>query len=135
MQLLQGLFFIWGSELVLILFLLLAYLTVRLTPWFPATCFLAVVSVSCVVLNPYVVHRLLAVLKLHTVWRVYFPHQYVVLLIAVVSGHVALRRIRQSSTPLRGRNLAWTGLVLGYAWLGCGLGYLLLYTIAWSSVW
>lgn len=39
-------------------------------------------------------------------------------LAAVVLGHLARRRIRQASEPLRGAGLAFCGLALGYVQLG-----------------
>lgn len=39
-------------------------------------------------------------------------------LVAIVSGHVAMREIRRSDGRLGGRSLAQVGLLLGYAWLG-----------------
>jgi hypothetical protein len=135
MQLVNGLIFIWGSELVLVAVLVLAYIIFRLTRQFQTTCFTAVASALCAILNPYVCHRLLRMLGVTTVWRIYFPYQYVVLLAAVVCGHVALRRIRLSQAALHGRAIARIGLILGYTWLACGLGYLLLTIVAWSSVW
>jgi hypothetical protein len=40
-----------------------------------------------------------------------------VALIAIVTGHIALRRIRRTVPRLRGRVLARIGLILGYVWI------------------
>jgi len=44
--------------------------------------------------------------------------------VAVFTGHMARKEIRESSTPLGGDNFATAGLVLGY--IGLGLGLLIL---------
>jgi hypothetical protein len=133
MNRIDGIIFVWGSELLLAGVLLLAYAVIRFTPHFQKTSYLAVISSGCAILNPFVSHAFLTLLGVRTVWRLYFPSTYVVLAIAVISGHIALRRIRQSPAPLGGRALAWVGLVAGYASLAGGLLYLLLYTFAWSA--
>lgn len=43
-------------------------------------------------------------------------------LVAVITGHIALRRIRQADEALGGRVLAMTGLIVGYLELALVLG-------------
>lgn len=133
MDRIHGLVLVWGNELVLVGVLVVAYLTIRLARGFQSVCFMAVVSASCALFNPYVAHTLLGFLRVFTFWRFYFPTSYVIPAIAVVAGHFALRHIRRSATPLRGKSLAWLGLCVGYAWLAGTLGYYLLYAFGVSG--
>ena len=124
----------WGNELLLVMAFLVSLLVLLLLRRVHTTSLLALVSVCCAIFNPYVAHRLLGLLGANTCWRLYFPSMFVVPLIAVVCGHFALRRIKQSQTPLHGRSLAWIGCSLGYASLVCSLGYIGIYALGWSGV-
>src|SRR5512139_2081495 len=59
-------------------------------------------------------------------------------IIAIVTGHLAKKEIRQSEGLLGGDGLASAGLVLGYANLGlglCGCLVLLLFPALFAGVW
>jgi len=128
------LIFIWGNVLLLGMAFLLCLLLLRFLQRLQTTSLLALVSACCGIFNPYVAHSMLRLVGANTVWRSYFPESFIVPLIAIVSGHIALRHIRRSPTPLDGRVLAWVGCCLGYAALVCSGGYFLIYASGWSGV-
>ena len=129
-----GIIFVWGNVLFLGMAFLLCLLLLRFLQRLKTTSLLAVASGCCGILNPYVAHRVLRLLGANTVWRLYLPESFIVPLIAIVSGHFALRRIRRSPTLLDGQGLAWVGCCFGYAALMCAVGYFLIYAYGWSGV-
>jgi hypothetical protein len=122
----NALIFLWGNEIVLCIVLVAARLIVHISRKSQKVSFLAVNSCLCGVLNPYVVHEALSFLGVQTLWRVYSPTSYLIPLFSVISGHIALRRIRKATRPLTGKTLAWCGLFLGYAWIAGSLVFYLL---------
>lgn len=48
---------------------------------------------------------------------------------AVITGHIALRTIKSSPTPMDGRGLAMAGLIMGYLILACGIALIAIFTI------
>jgi hypothetical protein len=103
-----------GSELFLLGFLLVAYFALLFTGRLRTVCFFAVVSASCAVFNPYIVSKMFSLFGVGVYGRA-FSYEFVfTLLAAVITGHIALYRIKHSPTPLRGRQLAWLGLIIGY---------------------
>src|SRR5579859_3125412 len=128
------LIFTWGNVLLLGIAFLIALLLLRFLQRLQTTSLLSAASACCGIFNPYVAHRVLGLVGANTAWRLYLPESFIVPLIAIVSGHIALRHIRRSPTPLDGRGLAWVGCCLGYAALACGIGYFLIYALGWSGV-
>ena len=124
----------WGNVLLLGLSFLLCLLILLLFQRSHATSRLALLSACCGILNPYVAHRLLRLVGANTIWRLYLPEMYIVALVAIASGHFALRHIRRSPTPVNGQALAWVGCSLGYAALLCSVGFFLAYSLGWSGV-
>src|SRR5689334_13362992 len=104
---------IWGNVLLLVIAFIIALLLLRFLQRLQRTSVLALVSICSGVFNPYIAHRLLRLVGANTVWRLYLPESFFVPLIAIASGHFALRHIRWSPTPLDGRGLAWVGCCLG----------------------
>jgi GYF domain 2/Domain of unknown function (DUF4190) len=49
---------------------------------------------------------------------------------AIITGHIALRTIKRSPTPMDGRGLAIAGLVMGYLILACGIALITIFVIA-----
>lgn len=113
------------------LVLLMIYLILRQRGQLESVCFLAVVSACCALLQSSVVKSLFHILGslldpfglLRTMMDqagAYGPGgpgwaiQLVWALIAVVTGHVAIHRIKKAENPLRGRFLARLGLFFGY---------------------
>ena len=97
-------------------------------------CFTAVISAACAVLNPAVVHILFKVSGLPWVGLGGSElRSFGAGLVAVITGHVALVRIRRNHPPLRGRALAWVGLVLGYLWLAGWIALLLVFAGRWET--
>jgi hypothetical protein len=106
--------FILIDEIVLVGVLVTAYVIMRLTGRLQTICFPAVVSAGCAILNTFVVHGLFSLMRFPLRNDFLYFGFFADLLVAIVAGHIALRRIRRSPTPMRGRALAWVGLSLGY---------------------
>jgi hypothetical protein len=113
-------FTVFGNiyEMFLIAVIAAVYAILRYRGQIQSVSLLAIISASCAIFNPAVVNILFRILALPSVghgdseWR-----SFRVALIAVVTGHIALRRIRRTVPPLRGRVLAWIGVILGYVWI------------------
>ena len=119
-------FHLYAPGMFLAIFLIAAYMTLRLTGRIHLYCFSAFVSAGCAVLNPIFVRGLLWAFGVPPItgWAPQ-PLVFVCLLAAIIFGHRALNRINRSPTPLRGRVLAWIGLVVGYAALLSIVGFLI----------
>jgi hypothetical protein len=80
--------------------------------------FLAVVSLTTAILNPAVTHIIFKLIGLYWVLRGDSElRSFAFGVLAVVTGHVALFRIRRANPPVRGRAAAWVGVAIGYLWV------------------
>lgn len=87
----------------------------------------AVVSAYCALLNPFIADFIVRLTGLPSVFGDNEIQSFFVAFSAVVAGHIALVRIRRNP-HLRGRALAWIGLVFGYlitiAWVGVYVAFI-----------
>ena len=89
-------------------------------------CFTAIVSLATAILNPVPIHFLILYTGLP--WTNTAEHwTFFYGITAVVTGHIALRKIKRAPSPLRGRTAAIVGLVFGYILIiGCVLVLILM---------
>lgn len=79
--------------------------------------FLAIVSLTTAILNPEVTHLIFTRTGLPWIGRGDSElRSFAFGVLAAITGHVALARIRRANPPVRGLVAARTGLVMGYLW-------------------
>ncbi|MDX2109050.1 MAG: DUF4190 domain-containing protein [Verrucomicrobiota bacterium] len=107
------------------------YLIIRRRQCLQSVSFLAIISLTTAILNPAVTHIIFKLIGLPWVGRGDSElRSFAFGVLAVVTGHVALVRIRRANPPVRGRAAAWIGLVIGYLWVVSWISVLFLF--AWG---
>lgn len=110
-------------ELILTAVVAVVYFTMRSRALLDRFCLAAIVSAACAILNPAVIAILLRKESLlHVFFGSYTPFRsFEIGSLAIIAGHIALVRIKNSGNLLPGRLVARVGLIIDYLWLCCWL--------------